>query len=186
MDERGSLKGLRDLYCHFRPTPPEGDRKVWRPRAAGGWSWAPISSLPPNQNNYNIKEEGEGEDREKREELVSQDIYLESHELFSQLMSVVNVVRTGPKKDLFLSCVTVGEGLMRVWRDWLAERAAEGREGEGKWEGGAEKRLLWSSVDRHVGLRLRVLEREDMGRVPILVSRDEDPNVGYTLQYEGK
>jgi hypothetical protein len=89
------------LYSHFRPTPPEGDRKVWWPRAAGGWSWAPISSL----NNKDGEDgEGEGEDgegREEREELVSQDIYLESYELFSQLMSVVNVVKTGPKKDLF-------------------------------------------------------------------------------------
>lgn len=124
---------------------------------------------------------------EEGAELVSQDIYLESHELFSQLMSVVNVVKTGPKKDLFLSCVTVGEGLVRVWRDWLAARAEdfrEGRDGEGREDG---KGLLWSSVDRHVGLRLRVLEREDMvrDRGPVLVSRDEDPNVGYTLQYEG-
>lgn len=123
---------------------------------------------------------------EEGAELVSQDIYLESHELFSQLMSVVNVVKTGPKKDLFLSCVTVGEGLVRVWRDWLAARAEdfrEGRDGEGREDG---KGLLWSSVDRHVGLRLKVLEREDMvrDRGPVLVSRDEDPNVGYTLQYE--
>lgn len=130
-----------------------------------------------------------GHGREEGEEYVSQDIYLESHELFSQLMSVVNVVKTGPKKDLFLSCVTVGEGLVRVWRNWLAERADDfreegGRDGDDEEEG---KGLLWSSVDRHVGLRLRVLEREDMARDrgPVLVSRDEDPNVGYTLQYEG-
>ncbi|PMD24546.1 hypothetical protein NA56DRAFT_745949 [Hyaloscypha hepaticicola] len=166
------LQQLRDLYTHYKPTPPEGDRKVWRPRPAGGWSWVPISDVLGNG------EEGA--------ELVSQDIYLESHELFSQLMSVVNVVKTGPKKDLFLSCVTVGEGLVRVWRDWLAARAEdfrEGRDGEGREDG---KGLLWSSVDRHVGLRLKVLEREDMvrDRGPVLVSRDEDPNVGYTLQYE--
>ena len=120
---------------------------------------------------------------------MSQDIYLESHELFSQLMSVVNVVKTGPKKDLFLSCVTVGEGLVRVWRDWLAERAEDFRESQRKGWGWRRrwKGLLWSSVDKHVGLRLRVLDRDDMvrDRGPVLVSRDEDPNVGYTLQYEG-
>jgi hypothetical protein len=99
------------------------------------------------------------------------------------LQSVVNVVKTGPKKDLFLSCVTIGEGLVRVWRDWLKERA-EGvakRKGE---EEEIEKRLLWSDTQRHVGLRLRVNERQDE-RVPVFVSRDEDPNVGYMLQYEG-
>jgi hypothetical protein len=170
------LRQLRNLYTHYKPTPPEGDRKVWRPRPAGGWSWVPISHVL-------------GTGGEEGEEYVSQDIYLESHELFSQLMSVVNVVKTGPKKDLFLSCVTVGEGLVRVWRDWLAERAEDLRGEGGKGLDGAEegKGLLWSSVDRHVGLRLRVLEREDMARDrrPVLVSRDEDPNVGYTLQYEG-
>lgn len=130
---------------------------------------------------------GKGEGEEEGEELVSQDIYLESHELFSQLMSVVNVVKTGPKKDLFLSCVTVGEGLVRVWRDWLAEHAEDFRESKGKDGDAGEdgKGLLWSSVDKHVGLRLRVLEREDMLRGPVLVSRNEDPNVSYTLQYEG-
>jgi hypothetical protein len=77
--------------------------------------------------------------------------------------------------------------LVRVWRDWLAERAAKGRKGKEREEKGEEeKRLLWSSTDKHVGLRLRVIEREDLDRAPVLISRDEDPNVGYTLQYEGK
>jgi hypothetical protein len=46
---------------------------------------------------------------------MCQNVYLESHELFSQLQSVANVVKVGPKKDLFLSCVNdwggVDEGL---------------------------------------------------------------------------
>jgi hypothetical protein len=169
-----SLSQLRNLYSYFRPTPPEGDRKVWRPRPSGGWSWVPISS---------VIDKGE-EEGDEGEELVSQDIYLESHELFTQLQSVVNVVKTGPKKDLFLSCVTVGEGLVRVWRDWLKERAEGVAKGKGEEEEEIEKRLLWSDTQKHVGLRLRVNERQDE-RAPVLVSRDEDPNVGYTLQYEG-
>ncbi|KAE9366585.1 F-box domain-containing protein [Stipitochalara longipes BDJ] len=171
-----SLKELRNLYSHFRPTPPEGDRKVWRPRASGGWSWVPISDVL-----------GAGEE----EELVAQDVYLESHELFSQLQCVVNVVETGIRKDLFLNCVTVGEGLVRVWRGWLAQRAKctglVGQvKGEEMVEDGVEeeeKGLLWSDTEKHVGLRVRVIESQDE-RVPVLVSRDEDPNVGYTLQYE--
>ncbi|KAN0092379.1 hypothetical protein V8E51_018226 [Hyaloscypha variabilis] len=174
-----SLSSLRNLYSHFRPTPPEGDRKVWRPRPSGGWSWVPISDVIG--------------DRE--EELVAQDVYLESHELFSQLQCVVNVVETGIRKDLFLNCVTVGEGLVRVWREWLAERAecAVLRSGEGKVdnehskegekEGEKGSGLLWSDTEKHVGLKLRVIERQDE-RIPVLISRDEDPNVGYTLQYE--
>lgn len=119
---------------------------------------------------------------------MCQNVYLESHELFSHLQSVVNVVKVGPKKDLFLSCVTVGEGLTRVWRDWLAERAENLRLIKSPLEeSGNEyrKRLLWSSLDEHIGLRLRVIPREDV-RAPILLQSDEDPNVGYTLQYEGE
>ncbi len=119
---------------------------------------------------------------------MSQDVYLESHELFSQLQSVVKVVKVGPKKDLYLSSVTIGEGLTRVWRDWLAERAENLRMIKAPEEESDEeyrKRLLWSSLDEHIGLRLRVNPREDVP-APVLLQSDEDPNVGYTLQYEGK
>ena len=109
---------------------------------------------------------GKGEREEEGEALVSQDIYLESHELFSQLMSVVNVVKTGPKKDLFLSCVTVGEGWFGFggigWLNVLRISGVQRKDGDGGEDG---KGLLWSSVDKHVGLRLRVLEREDMLKI---------------------
>ena len=130
----------------------------------------------------------------EEKELVAQDVYLESHELFSQLQCVVNVVETGTRKDLFLNCVTIGEGLVRVWREWLAENAKcaavgieEGKadkRNSGEEAGEQENGLLWSDTEKHVGLRVRVIERQDE-RIPVLVSRDEDPNVGYTLQYEG-
>jgi hypothetical protein len=87
-----------------------------------------------------------------------------------------------------LNFVTIGEGLTRVWRDWLAERAENSRLIESPLkESGDEyrKKLLWSSLDEHIGLRLRVIPREDV-RAPILLQSDEDPNVGYTLQYEGE
>jgi hypothetical protein len=167
----GKLGKLNSLYSHFRPVQPEGDRKVWSPRASGGWSTAPISAFLDTEEEY-----------------VCQNVYLESHELFSQLQSVVNVVKVGPKKDIFLSYVTIGEGLTRIWRDWLAERAEnltaiKSPEEESDQE--YRKRLLWSSLDEHIGLRLRVILREDM-RAPVLLQSDEDPNVGYPLQYEGE
>jgi hypothetical protein len=164
------LTKLNDLYCHFRPIQPEADRKVWRPRPSGGWQAAPISEV-----------------RDIEEEYVCQNVYLESHELFSQLQSVVNVVKVGLKKYLFLSCVTIGEGLTRVWRDWLADCVENLRFIKSPLkESGNEyrKSLLWSSLDEHIGLRLRVISREDV-RAPILLQSNEDPNVGYTLQYEG-
>jgi len=164
----GELGNLYSLYSHFRPIQPDGDRRVWRPHPAGGW-------LPAIFNDFELLDE----------KYVTQNIDLESHELFSQLQSVVNIVKVGPRKGTFLSSVTIGEGLTRIWRDWLAERAsietgvADGKEGDEEYG----KRLLWSSLDEHIGLRLRVNEREDVS-APVIRARYEDPNVGYTLQYE--
>ncbi|CZR55779.1 uncharacterized protein PAC_05667 [Phialocephala subalpina] len=163
-DQCGSLGQLRGLYSHFRPVQPEGDRKVWTPRPSGGWLQATLNEMV-------------GE----KQGLVCQDVDLESYELFCQLQSVVNVVRPGPKTGYFSSTTKISEGLMRVWRDWLSERsqklASESSEEH-------NKRLLWSSVKEDIGLRLRVVERRDL-RPPLLRGRgDEDPQVGYTLQYE--
>lgn len=160
----GSLGKLRGMYSHFRPIQPEGDRKVWTPRPTGGW-------LQANLNEIVSQKEG----------LVCQDIDLESYELFCQLQSVVNVVRPGPKTGYFSSSTKISEGLMRVWRDWLAERSQKISSTSNEEH---DKRLLWSSVKEDIGIRLRVVERTEI-RPPLLRGRgDEDPNVGYTLQYE--
>lgn len=113
---------------------------------------------------------------DKHEELVCQDIHLETHELFSQLCTITNLVKVGPKRGLFLSCVNVGEGILRVWRDWLAERA---KDADSK-----ESEVLWADSKKTVGLRLRVMERETVHVGPPLRT-GEDPAVSYTLQYEG-
>lgn len=162
--ECGSLGQLRGLYSHFRPVQPEGDRKVWTPRPTGGWLQATLSEMV-NQ----------------KEGLVCQDVDLESYELFCQLQSVVNVVRPGPKAGYFSSSTKISEGLVRVWRDWLAERSQKLFSASSEEH---NKRLLWSSVKEDIGIRLRVVERQDL-RPPLLQGRgDEDPQVGYTLQYE--
>ncbi len=91
---------------------------------------------------------------------MCQDIYLESHELFSQLCTITNLVKVGPKRGLFLSCIIVGEGILRVWRDWLAERAKAPDE--------EESEILWADSKKTVGLRLRVVERETVPAGPPL------------------
>jgi hypothetical protein len=121
---------------------------------------------------------------------VCQNIHLESHELFSQLCVITNLVKVGPKRGLFKSCVTIGEGIIRIFRPWLAERsnalkstfAGTTKEAEDEEH---EKKLLWADAGKHVGQRIKVVEREDVN-APILVRRDEDAPVSYTLQYEGE
>lgn len=168
---------MHSMYSHFRPLQPDGNRRVRRPHPAGGWISGPVDTL-----------------REKQTEYVCQNIHLESHELFSQLCTITNLVKVGPKRGLFLSCVNIGEGITRVWRNWLADRCSSlkkrNRLGSGpntRLEEDEEykKRLLWADTGNHVGMRLRVSEEENKP-APILISRDEDVPVSYVLEYEGE
>lgn len=81
-----------------------------------------------------------------------------------------------------------------MWRDWLAERCTSLKErnkiGSGpdtKAEEAEEyrQRLLWADTNKHVGMRLRVIEKEDEPE-PMLMNRNEDPAISYILKYEGK
>jgi hypothetical protein len=176
-DKTDILGKMHNLYSHFRPVQPEEDRKVRRPHPAGGWLDGPANTFAEKQTHY-----------------VSQNIHLESHELFSQLCTITNLVKEGPKRGLFLSCVNIGEGITRVWRNWLADRCASlkkrNRLGSGpntKAEEDEEykHRLLWADTANHVGMRVRVNEKEGE-HAPILWNRDEDPAISYTLEYEGQ
>jgi len=201
----GRLGKLGGLYSHFRPVLPEENRlKVRRPHPAGDvpghpntstWFPGPSQQAPTFLN----------------QDLVSIDVHLESHELFSQLCTITNLVKIGPKRGLFLSCVDIGDETVRIFRDWLAERAKN----NGKHISSKEplhdlkkldiqaddkssastivqddieveehnKRMLWVDKYKNVGLRLRVVEKTDTAN-PILLRRDEDAPVSYVLQYE--
>ncbi|KAF7914696.1 uncharacterized protein EAF01_001102 [Botrytis porri] len=114
--------------------------------------------------------------------LVSQIVDLESHELFSQLCTITNIVKVGPKRGLFLSCVNIGEGVIRVFRDWLTDRVeANERHIDSPEE--CAKRLLWTDTEKHVGLKFKVSKWEGPP-APILLHRDEEAPVFYKLQYE--
>jgi hypothetical protein len=170
------LGDLRGLYSHFRPLQPDEDRPRNRRHPAGG--------VLPNPSPFL---------QEREAEFVEQPINLESHELFSQLCTITNLVKVGPKRGLFLSCVNIGEGITRIWREWLGERARAGKRRErigsgpntkAEEEAESRKRLLWADAGSHVGLRIRVMECADAA-MPVLVGSDEDVAVSYTLQYEG-
>ncbi|KAG4439942.1 hypothetical protein IFR05_004568 [Cadophora sp. M221] len=164
-----TLGQLRGLYSHFRPIQPEGDRKVWAVHPISGWHATTLDAF-----------------RENTGGMVSQNVDLESYEQFSQLQSVVNMVKVGPRKGLFQSCVTIGEGLTRVWRDWLGEqlkRHGSCSDTQLESEDDSKARLLWSSVDQHTGLRLRVAERKE-STAGTTRQYTDDENVSYTLQYE--
>jgi len=178
----GRLGVLSGLYSHFRPVQPEEDRKPRRRHPAGDVpGYLNASTWFPGPSN--------GPSEKQDEPYVCQNISLESHELFSQLCTITNLVKVGPKRGLFVSCVNIGEGVTRVWRDWLAERAmsadAAGKVAgkDGPKNGKDKNRLLWADAENNVGLGLRVFERDDVP-APVFVRSDEDAPVSYTIQYE--
>ncbi len=129
-----------------------------------------------------------GTHREYDGELVSHNIDLESYELFSQLQSDVSMVKVGTRNGFFLNCITIAEGLTRVWRNWLGEQAKKSLPSNSTQQESTEdykKRLLWSSLSEHTGLRLRVEERKDIPAPVIQRRSGEEENVSYTLFYEG-
>ena len=154
------LSALAAHYTRFRPTLKEEDRRprMRRPRA--------IQTSGP---------------LDVTEEAPTVDVTLDSCELFTQLCTVTHVVTLGPRKGLFSRHVNVGDGVVRVWRDWLASRA-------GKEPGKGEDEILWADGHRDIGVRFRVLENYEsaLQQQPLLLGRDEDPVVSYTLVYEGE
>ncbi|PMD52596.1 uncharacterized protein K444DRAFT_202224 [Hyaloscypha bicolor E] len=167
-----SLSDLADLYTSFRPLKHSSDRSVFRTGLADGAGWVVPIPAAPQPSPSNDPEDNKG----KEDKLVSQDILLESHELFSQLCTRVNLVKGSPRRGLFHSCVSVGEGILRVWRDWLAEQA--------KCEGGGNGDILWADSKKTVGLRVKVVERDAVPVGPPFRA-GEERDVSYTLFYEG-
>jgi hypothetical protein len=141
------LTELNGLYSHFKPTysAPEGPRR-WTDTAD------PESTV-----------------------LGSGSMHLDESALFGQLCTVTNLVKLGPRRGLFLSHVNVGEGVIRVWRDWLARAAAGGGDGE----------VLWADADQDVGIRIGLVEAIDALNpyAPVFVASSEDLPVSYRLEY---
>lgn len=155
----GRSTGLRGIYSHFRPVVEDENR--------------------PSDAQYQRRDSIRNPQKDGSRPTV--DVYLDPDELFSQLCTVPKLVQMGPKPGLFGSHVNVVDGLIRVWRDWLAAQAS----GQAIVGGGApEEPVLWADSDRDVGLRFRVTEKDVRGEQDVLVARDDELPVAYRLEFE--
>lgn len=164
---------------------PDEEKKARRPHPAGD---------VPGHPNSSTWFPGPSLETEAKDDVPGSNVNLESHELFSQLVTIANLVKVGPKRGLFLSCVNISEGVIRIWRDWLAERVKATGSTAGtsanpldneESEDEHNARMLWIDNSKTVGLRLRISEHKDVRNRPLLLRADEDAPVSYTLQYEG-
>lgn len=152
-----SLTDMAKLYSRFRPVLGEEHR---RPRAR-----------------YATRSVLDGSEQPIAEQ-PSHEVHLETTELFSQLCTVINMIKIGPKRGLFLSNINVIDSVIRIWREWLGQESLKAITSS------SGQSILWTDSAENFGLRLRVIEKPDT-HAPILVGPGEDPAVSYVLEYEG-
>lgn len=130
--------------------------------------------------------------------IVTRPIHLEEFEDFSQLCVVVNIVKVMPGSNLLLSAVTVEDGVIRLFRDWLRKQAKYsvqslnssptmgGSADVGSSSSGeAPYHMLWMGQSKSVGLKVRVKARGLFNRhLPVLIHRDEEQTTSYELAIE--
>ncbi|KAL2012490.1 hypothetical protein VTN00DRAFT_15 [Thermoascus crustaceus] len=199
---------LSSLYSRFRPIPraDEGNNNNGRrffPTGTG--TMVGIAGAGPEEELEVLEE--------KTPQFVRRSVHLESSEDFSQLCTVVNLVKVIPNSNLLLSAVTVEDGIIRIWRDWLEEQAQLGiindaqrridavanatREDSIPSDAGAGSRplaggrrreeesgILWVDTRKNVGLKFRVREKRWHRDMPVLMYRDEGPAVTYEVDIE--
>ncbi|CAM1511650.1 Fc.00g091630.m01.CDS01 [Cosmosporella sp. VM-42] len=156
--ESPTLSDLWKLYGSFRPTYAEENRRPRRIRARF------VAAQPS---------------KDADDDTATHQVNLDEDELFSQLCTCVNVVKEGPKHGLFISHVNVVDGVIRIFRRWLAELAGQNSTGDAS----DESRIIWVDNAKNVGIRFRVVP-DPSERMPLVSGPDEDPPVSYTLEYD--
>lgn len=198
----GRLGKLGDLYSRFRPIRPEAEQRVFLPHPAGS-----VPGHLGTSTTYSCQTESPFDEPEA---LVSHSVNLDSHELFSQLCVVINLVQLGPRRGVFYSFSNVCEGVVRIWREWLATRAKadsimvessanvafDDHEKSTKQrksgslirvdDDEAEAHTLWVDSRKNVGICVRIKERRWRRDAPILFHRNDDPALSYVMEYEGR
>jgi hypothetical protein len=187
-----TVSALGRMYSHFRPVKQDENRRGRRryPRQSEAQAAAQdvaadeqgsSSSTTNSNSNASSRTATSASTAASSQSLPdrpSEDVFLDEGELFSQLCAVTNLVKVGPKRELFLSHVNINDGLIRVFRDWLAAQATDSSPG-------SQAPILWADTRQTVGVRFRVSERDPgWERMPLLVEAEEEAPVSYRLEFE--
>lgn len=115
---------------------------------------------------------------------AKQEVTLDEDELFSQLCTSAAIVKKGPRRGFYRSHSSVGDGVMRVWRDWLAASASTpAAKAETETTKGCEEdTILWADHGKTVGVRFGVTPSD---HATPSTEAGEEPAVEYTLHYRG-
>ncbi|ERF76736.1 hypothetical protein EPUS_02275 [Endocarpon pusillum Z07020] len=174
----GRFSKLNQLYSCFRPERPGVEGNVpKRPYLAGGTGSQADSS---SASQPIFTDNGDG-GNQKIEHIIN----LDSHELFSQFCTIANLVTIGPRRGVFLSVVNVEDKVMRVWREWLEERARASREEEKRQsknkqrrEAATEATNFDTTVEETELQEQKHEQARDIGSSPSILWTDHNRNVG--------
>lgn len=170
--EEGRFAKLGALYSRFRPERPSVTASMPLRRIAGA---APAQSPTGETSQPIYADSGDGGSTK-----VSHVLNLDADELFGQFCAYPQLVRFGPRRGVFLSTARIvqqGQGVMRVWKQWLQDRALELYHKQQERDPvqelnrtatltcptiGADKNILWTDYKKNVGLRVAILDREGL------------------------
>ena len=192
--EQGRLAKLGTLYSRFRPERPGVEGSMPLRRVAG--AAMPSQSAAGSTSQPIYANAGDGGSRK-----VMHNISLDADELFGQFCAYSSLVRLGPRRGVFLSTVPIvvqGQGVMRVWREWLRDRARDLKRLEKESDSshvertsmfldqaiGQDKSIMWTDYRRNVGLRVHVISRD--GKCYESKNDLEDQSLGFAIEIKGQ
>ncbi|CAI7661397.1 unnamed protein product [Penicillium glandicola] len=196
VDIAHQLGRVTGLYSRFRPEVNKDEEKRRGTGGSGfGFSLGRMLLLSELVGFIRADMNG-GQEGKRDDDAVIREVNLDEHEDFSQLCVVVNLVQVKPGTSLLLSALTIEDGFVRLWREWLHEQSERMRETtETSCEEGAETAgvtldgdILWVDMRRTVGLKMRVQPKAWDPSLPIVVHRDDrndDSWVGYEVILQG-
>jgi hypothetical protein len=120
------------------------------------------------------------------EQFFKKQISLDEFEPFSQLCTMVNLVKVAPNSNRLISAINVEEGIVRVWRNWLRQHSGRKQSDVLHETPKDDDCVLWVDNRENVGLKLRVKEKRWNRQAPILVHEDEETAITYEVEIEGK
>ncbi|KAH8691438.1 F-box domain protein [Talaromyces proteolyticus] len=112
-------------------------------------------------------------------------ISLDEFESFSQLCTMVNLVKVANNSTRLLSALNVEEGVIRIYKDWLREQSKRDHiNTDDSNLPDDDEGILWVDTAKNVGLKVRVKERRWNREAPILIHRDEELATTYEVEIE--
>ncbi|KAL8653183.1 MAG: hypothetical protein Q9210_002256 [Variospora velana] len=173
---------LTQVYSRFRPSRKDECTNV-RPHPAG--------DVPGSRTNP-IDQDPVSKVEKADPDLVTHKVFLDFHEPFTQLSITAALVQVGPRRGVFISFIDIiDKKNPRLWRDWLAENAVNATNErktfhvkEVEDSDSESNGMIWADSGKTLGLKVRVKENKWRTGAPILLHRDEEQAISYSLELE--